>query len=56
MGLVLPVKDHNYTVKKLQKFVENLFKIYLFGSKKNINYQAKFTLKLPSSYRSFFYS
>ena len=47
MCLVLPVKDHKRYNQKYRKplleiFIENLF----FGSKKNMNYQIKFTLNL----------
>ena len=47
MRLVLPVKDHElYSQKPLRTYWKPLLEIYLFGSKKNINYQIKFTLFL----------
>ena len=56
MRLILPVKDHElYTEKPLKIYWKHLLEIHLFGSKKNINYQTKFTLNLLSSYQSLFY-
>ena len=53
MHLVLPVKDHElYNHKSLKIYWKPLLVICLFGSKKNINYQIKFTLNLLSSYQS----
>ena len=47
MRLVLPVKDHElHSQKPLKIYWKPLLEIYLFGSKKNINYQIKFTLNL----------
>ena len=48
MRLVLPVKDHElYSQKPLKIYWKTLLEIYIFGCKKNINYQIKFTLNLP---------
>ena len=48
MRVVSPLKDHElYSQKPLQIYWKYLLEIYLFGSKKNINYQIKFTLNLP---------
>ena len=48
MRLVLPVKDHElYSQKPWKIYWKPLLEIYLFGSKKNINYHIKFTLNLP---------
>ena len=50
MRLVLPVKDHElYSQILLKIYWKILLEIYLFGSKKNINYQIKFTLNLPTA-------
>ena len=51
MRLVLPVKDHKpHSQKILKIYWKHLFEIYLFGRKKNKNYQIKFTLNLPKIY------
>ena len=48
MRVVFPLKDHElYSQKRLKIYWKHLLEIYLFGSKKNINYQIKFTLNLP---------
>ena len=51
MRLVLPVKDHElYNQKALKIYWKHLVGKYLCASKKNINYQNKFTLNLPYIY------
>ena len=48
MRLALPVNDHElYSQKPFKIYWKPLLESYLFGSKKNINYQTKFTLNLP---------
>ena len=47
MRLVLPVKDHKlYSQKYWKPLLEIFIEHQFFGSKKNINYQIKFTLNL----------
>ena len=51
--LVLPVKDNELSGQKpLKIYWKTLLEIYLFDSKKNINYQVKFTLNLLILYLS----
>ena len=48
--------NYIYNHKPLKIYWKPLLDIFLFGSKKNINYQIKLTLNLHSSYQSLFYS
>ena len=51
MRLVLPVKYHElYNQKALKIYWKHLVGKYFCASKKNINYQNKFTLNLPYIY------